>query len=307
VPAATSAYHQILETHRTNLVRLSEHRGVDRLKKLYDRSQEELAEKLRRTAPGRRTSFTAHQQRALLAQVQQGQAVIAARLAGEAGDISRDVQVESLRGLSTWLGRMEKHYGGADIDLPIDEAARFWGVIDRRRSSLLKQHATSMTRYGSHLVGKMEEELGLATMQGETVDGAIGRVMDTAQVEWWKAEQIVRTEWAWAYNATHYDGIEETAKEIEDLYSRWVEHVSDSGQPLDDRVGADSLAMHGQVARPGELFVMPRDPRVSPKMWGKTWQFPPDRPNDRAVLAAWRPHWGGFAYQMRGGRRIPFR
>jgi hypothetical protein len=307
MPTATSTYHDILETHRSKLVRLAEKRGVNRLRELYDRSQEQLAAKLRRTSPGRKTSFTAHQQRALLGQIQQGQQMIAARLAGELGDLSREAQVESLRGLGTWLGRMEKHYGSADIDLPIDEAARFWGVVDKRRSSLLKQHETSMATYGAHIVGKMEKDLGLSLMQGETIDGAIDRVQKVADVEWWKAEQIVRTEISFATNATHYDGIAAAAEEIDDLYLRWVEHVTDSGQPMDDRVGADSLVLHGQVTKPDGWFEMPRDPRVSQDLWGKTWQFPPSRPNDRAVLAAWRPHWGGYAYRMVGNRRVPMR
>lgn len=300
-------HRKVLDLHRQRLVRLVEHRGVRRLKSLYDRAQDELATKIKRTVPGRKDRFEAHQHRVVLAQLRQGQAVISAHLAGESGDISREVQVESLRGLSSSIGRLERAYRGAAVDLPIEEAARFWGVIDRRRTSLLRAHETSMAHYGARLVGKMEEHLALSLAQGETTEDAIDRVLDTtsgtAGVEWWKAEQIVRTEWSWAYNATHADGIAEVAKDVDDIYSRWVEHVTDDGVPLDARVGADSIVLHGQVTRPGELFTMPNDARVSTKLWGKQWAFPPDRPNDRAVIAAWRPHWGGLAYEMRAGRR----
>lgn len=300
----TPEYHRTLEVHRQKLAKLAEDRGVTRLKRLYDRAQDELEAKLRRIAPGARMEFTAHQHRIMLAQVHQGQAVIAQKMAGEAGDISHEAQVESLRGLGSHITRMEKEFTGADVALPIDEAARFAGVIDKRRTSLLVQHERSMANYGGHVIKKVEDELSVSLVTGETSTAAIDRVRKTADVEWYQAERIVRTETAWAFNATHADGIAEVAAEIEDLYMRWVEHVTDAGTPLDDRVGADSIAMHGQIVRPGGLFVMPHDADVSPSMWGEKWSFPPNRPNDRAVLAPWRPHWGGVAWEYKLGKRV---
>lgn len=297
-------FHRTLDTHRQRLAKIVENRGVGRIKRLYDRAQEELAAKLRRVTPARRDTFTAQQHRIVLGQVQQGQMLIAKHLAGEAGDISREAQVESLRGLSQQIGALEAEYTGADVVLPIDEAARFYGVVDRRRTSLLRQHEESMANYGAGLVGKVEEQLALSLATGETTDAAIDRVQDTAEGEWWQAERVVRTETAWAFNATHADGIAELASEVDDIYMRWVEHVTDSGEPMDDRVGADSIAMHGQIARPGGMFIMPPDMDVSPSLWGKRWAFPPNRPNDRAVLSAWRPHWGGLAWEWKGGRKV---
>jgi hypothetical protein len=297
-------YERTLDAHRRNLAKIVEDRGVDRIKRLYDKAQDELNAKLRRITPARRDTFTAYQHRIVLAQVQQAQTQIARKLAGEAGAVSREAQVESLRGLTDQIGKLEKTYTGADIVLPIDEAARFYGVVDQRRTSLLKQHEESMASYGARVVGKVEEQLALSLATGETADAAIDRVQQTTDREWWQAERIVRTETAWAFNATHADGVAELASEIPDIYMRWVEHVTDDGEPMDNRVGADSIAMHGQIIRPGGMFVMPPDPEVSTSMWGQRWAFPPNRPNDRAVLSSWRPHWGGLAWEWKGGRRI---
>jgi hypothetical protein len=291
-----------MDVHRQRLASLAEGRSASTLKKLYERAQDELEAKLRRI-PGRKDTFSAHQHRILLAQARQGEMVVAQRMAGELGVLSREAQVDSLRGLGSWIGKMEKVYKGSEVALPIDEAARFWGVIDKRRTSLIRAHETSMARYGTRLATTLERELGMSLATGETMDGAIDRVRAAADNKWYEAERVVRTETAWAYNATHADGIAEVAEDVPDLYMRWTEHVTDDGEPMDDRVGEDSIVMHGQVAKPGALFTMPRDARVSSSMWDEQWAHPPNRPNDRSVLTAWRPGWGGLAWEYRGRRR----
>jgi hypothetical protein len=296
-------YYKTLEVSRNRLNRLAADRNVSQLKGLYDTAQDELHAKLQRTTPGRKEDFTAHQQRIVLAQVRQGQAVLSRRMAGEQGDLTRQAQVDSLRGLGSMIGKLEQKFTGADVPLPIDEAARFWGVVDKRRTSLLQQHKTSMASYGKRVVGAVEQNLALSLVQQETTEEAIDRVRKVAGNEWWQAERIVRTETAWAMNATHADGIAEIAEEVDDMYMRWTEHVTDDGEPMDNRVGADSIAMHGQVTRPGGLFTMPDEEGVSDSLVGMRWAFPPNRPNDRAVLSPWRPDWGGLAWTFNGRRR----
>lgn len=303
MPPPDSTYLKTLETARNRLTKLAQNRNVNQLKDLYDEAQDELYLKLQRTTPGRKEEFTPHQQRIVLAQVRQGQALLSARMAGEQGDLTRQAQVDSLRGLSSMIGKLEKQYTGADVPLSIDEAARFWGVIDKRRASLLKQHRSSMATYGSRVVESIQKNLALSLVQQETTEDAIDRVRKVAGNEWWQAERIVRTETAWAMNATHADGIAETAEDLGDMYMRWTEHVDDDGTPMDDRVGEDSIAMHGQVAKPGGKFMMPPDPEVSDSLIGKSWPFPPNRPNDRAVLSPWRPGWGGLAWTYDGRRK----
>jgi len=285
---------------------------VRQIKTLYDAAQAELARKIRRTAE-REATFTAFQQRQLLAQVRQGQALIAKRMAGDLGDLSKKAQVDSLRGLISNFTEMEEMFTGAAPVLPIEEASRFWGVIDERRSSLLKQHEVSMNRYGGALVGDMEKHLAVSLATGETVDQAIDRIEEVADVKWYQAERIVRTEQSFAYNATHIDGITDIAQDIDDMYMRWTEFVTDEGVPMDDRVGADSIVMHGQVTRPGRGWTVPDDAEpvmigdkvreVSSSLLGKTVFVAPLRPNGREVITGWRPSWGGLAWTYINGRK----
>jgi hypothetical protein len=118
---------------------------------------------------------------------------------------------------------------------------------------------------------------------------------------------------AYAYNSAHADGIEESAHEIPDLMQLWQENCDDDGEPLDDRVGVDSLAMHMQVAQPGGSFFMPATSPVADakgktdvhsSLVGLSWDFPPNRPNDRAVLSPWMADWGVPGWEYSNGKRI---
>jgi hypothetical protein len=112
---------------------------------------------------------------------------------------------------------------------------------------------------------------------------------------------------AWAYNASQADMIDASTEELPDLMMRWSEHVDDlTGAPYDDRVAPDSIVMHGQVAAPGETFVMPEDARVDSVRWGLRYAFPPNRPNDRATILPVRPAWGIPCWQWIGNSRVPW-
>jgi len=301
---------QVLNEHRRRLARLAERRGVAQLKHLYDRARAELESKLARASRGVDT-FTVHQLRVFSAEIRQGQMLLAKHMTGELGDISLEAQTEALRGLSRDITRLEKHYSGADITLPIDEAARFQGVINGRRESLLRAHETSMARYTANVVTEMEDQLSLSLVEGEAPSATIARVMDASETTWYQAECIARTETAFAFNAASADGMRELAVDLGDLMMRWVEYVSDDGQPLDKRVGEDSIAMHGQVVKPGENFVFPHTmpdgsavPDELEHFIGESWAFPPNRPNDRSTISPWRAHWGIPAWQWRNGQRV---
>lgn len=303
VPAG---FHTAAKEHRSRLTRVMEKGGVQPLKRLYDQAQLELEAKLLKLVGSANKQFTAHQHKAMLAQIKQGQIQIARRMAEAMGKLSKEAQVTALRGLVKDIVSLEKQFTGATVPVPIEEAARFAGVIDKHRTSLLSVHRLSMAKYGAQVVTRMQDHIAQSLIQGETAGQAIDRIQSVADMEWYQAERIVRTEQAWAYNATHADGILELSEDIPDLMQRWTEFVSDSTMsPLDDRVGKDSIAMHGQLAPPGGRFTMPPgEPGVSSTLWGQSWLFPPNRPNDRAVLQPWRKHWGVPGWVYRGGEKI---
>lgn len=298
-----------MAAHRRTLDRLLDQRSVKALQKLYDQSQSEMERKLAAlTRAGRRDSMTAYQLQLLKTQTREAQARIAAKMANAMGPITRDTQAEAVRQASRTITTLEQKFTGAEISLPLEEAATFRGIIEGRTSSLVKANQLSFARYGAVLTDKMEQELALSLMTGETPIMAIDRIMAVAGNQWWQAERIVRTETAYAFNASHADAIVAAQAELPDLYERWTEYVDDTtGKPLDDRVAADSLVLHGQVVAAGRSFVMPPDERVPAKYWGKTFAHPPNRPNDRAVLLPWRPGWPAPAWEWRDGARKTLR
>jgi hypothetical protein len=301
-------------THRAKLERIAIGSSVSKLKKVYDAAQETVLARIRKaTKTGKSATFGIHQSRIVLVQLKQGQALMAKRMTGDMKPLSKDAQELALKGLAEDVTKLHKHFTGAEISLPIEEASIFADVIEGREASLLAMHAESMNRYGANIVGKVQKQLALNLLQGDSPGDVYEAVADTIGGEWWQGERIVRTEMAYAFNATHADGIEESAKELPELRQRWEEHCDDTGHPLDDRVGVDSIAMHGQVTDPGDEFTMPAtapfpdakgNTEVSPSLVGLSWDFPPNRPNDRAVLSPWMEDWDIPGWEYKGGKRV---
>jgi len=305
-----AGYGQLIRSHQRRLERLVQKRGALTIKKIYEQAIDDLVRKLSRQAGRGAATFTTATRRSLLMQLRSGMITLTQKLTGELGDASLQAQTEAIRSLSRSVAILERKYTGAAISLPVEEASRFAGVLGESRTSLLAAHETSVARYGARLITKMESDLGQSLLTGETSNDAIGRILARADVEWYQAERIVRTELAYAYNSSAADTVADAAKDVTpDIMSRWNEHVSDSGVPMDSRVGVDSIAMHGQLAGPGELFTQPPSTKsgraVHRSLVGDRWPHPPNRPNDRSVLSPWRPHWGVPGWVWRGGRRVP--
>lgn len=304
------SYQEVVLAHRAQLDRVVERAALPRLRRMYDEAQRELEAKLRRAVgAGRGGEVSAHQYRVLLIQVREAQQVLAARMADEVTGSAVQARAESIHQLHADVAKMDSRFGRAAVRLPTEQAGVFHDVANRGRTSLLAAHRASMARYGAASVGAMEGALSLSLAAGDAPHEAVSRVMEAGDTEFWQAERIVRTEISWASASAMRDAVAEDARADPGLWLRWNEHVSDAGTPLDDRVGDDSLAMHGQVALPGGQFTLPPTTpvgkMVDSKLVGQTWEHPPNRPNDRAALAPWRPSWGSPGWRWQGGARVP--
>lgn len=135
----------------------------------------------------------------------------------------------------------------------------------------------------------------------EALDDAGGAMHSTR----WMVDRIARTEASAAYNEVQSAVVENVARNTPGLYGRWTELVNDlTGEPYDSRVAIDSMVMHGQVALPGRAFLAPSDPRLPRRMIGKSWQHPPNRPNDRAVVTPWMKDWGVPGWLVQNGGKV---
>ena len=305
-------YRRAIEAHRDKLDRLIDRRSVAGLRRVYRNAQASLVAKLSRV--GRHAdTFTAHQHRMMLLQARQGMKLMGKRMAGEMGQVSIEAATEGLHSLAREVSSLEREFTGADVVLPIEEVSRFQGIVGGQRESMLRLHEESLASYGAASVRKMENELTASLMTGETLGGAMDRLVNVLDGNVYKAEEIARTECSFAFNAASAAGIAECADELPGLMMRWTEYVDEgTGEPLDKRVADDSLSMHGQVVTPGGVFVMPRTlpdgtelSKRSHHLLGRTWKCPPNRPNDRSVVVPWRKEWGDLpGWQWKHGRRV---
>lgn len=141
------------------------------------------------------------------------------------------------------------------------------------------------------------------------VADVLAEVSSALDDKWWMIERDVKTRTAYVFNQAQKEAIQELADSgtIPDVQSRWTELVDETtGDPLDDRVGNDSLVLHGQLAGENGAFTMPNDPTAPQKMVGQSWDHPPNRPRDRAIILPWAPGWGiDKVYKVSGTAKIP--
>lgn len=307
MPGLPPAYRAIILDQQDQLQRLVRTAGVAPVRALYDRM---LADVTRRIDATPAATFGHQQLTGLLAQIKLGLARVQGAMGAAVEDSATQVGVHAARTLLTDAAKLEKHFTGAVISLPLLEIGRLNGLVADQIPSLMRAHNVSMARFGTQLVGRFEGEIGAAMALGESPGKMIDRLQTVGEMEWWRAERVVRTELNFAAGRSARAAADEQAEELDgDMWSRWTEHVTDQGTPLDDRVGVDSEAMHGQVAPPGEAFTQPPANRqgdlVSDSLVGRTWTCPPNRPNDRAVLVPWRAHWGVPGWRWEDGTRVP--
>lgn len=307
--AALRAYQASLAKSRARLDRLLDRRSVLALKKFYDRAQDDLESRLHKMAKGvHKEPLTPLQVQQLLQQVRLAQQIIARRLHMKFDAISEEAQEEGIEQVAETIEEQERNSTGVLVSLPLNDPAVEAALVEQRRNQLTQLNDKSYRRFADQVSVAMELALATALAMGETPDDAIDRIRATAEDEWWQSERIIHTEMAAAYNTAHADSIALVGVHLKGLGKRWCELVDDAtGLPLDDRVGKDSLVLHGQITEMSGVFVMPPDARVSPRMWNLTYFSSPNRPNDRSVTMPWRPGWGVPGYLWKDGQRVPIR
>lgn len=214
------------------------------------------------------------------------------------------VMRESLGGLSEFLRRAR----GLSWT-PLDDDATVERIVARRAAQLRSMREATSAAVGARVSESLRARVAEAlAVEDAALPEAVGEVLDGA---WWQVERAVVTETAFAYNEAQADGmeflVESDPTEFGGLLMRWTERIDDSGRPLDNRVAADSIAMHAQLAPPGGSFTLPADAaraKIHHSLVGRSWLFPPNRPHDRAVLTPWFPRTGQPGWTWgRDGRR----
>ena len=160
--------------------------------------------------------------------------------------------------------------------------------VTRQRALLLNRYATSMSAYGSQLVGDIQRRLGVHLVKrskGRDMAIDVAGRLDSHAIAGsrWKADRIVRTEMVYASNVGHQAAIESASEVLPGLKRQW-------DATLDSRTSKVCQFLDGKVVEIHEPWV-----------WrGKEYAHPPAHPACRSVVAPWRAEWAGLASAQGG-------
>jgi len=217
------------------------------------------------------------------------------RVLGELKGATQEVLAEGVRNVSAFFGWVSGHRS------LLDDESTVRAVLVQRRIQLDSMRHRTETLLASSVSRPVYANFQAALVQQIPVQQLAGKLADLTDAQFWQVERIVRTETALAYNAVQHDAMVELSREHPKLQRRWTEMVNDvTGQPMDARVAMDSMALHGQVTTVRGVFTMPDKPGVPHGLLGKSWLYPPNRPNDRALVLPWEPTWGIPGWTYRG-------
>jgi hypothetical protein len=191
-----------------------------------------------------------------------------------------------------YLEAAEKKFTGITQQLAIDEAMMLDAAVAGQDATIMRRLMTThpdgkgggiLQRYGFEVVNKFERELRVGVITRKP----FAKVMDSLIEEspflkshprtW--AERIVRTETLGAYNR----GAHQAMRKANDVLGDMVRILVAT---FDNRTGADSYNVHGEIRRMTEPFEY-----VNYLGEHEMFMMPPNRPNDREVIVAHRLSW----------------
>lgn len=288
-PAQTNRLADLLLAHRFRVMRVTEGRGLAPLRSLYERARSDLRERLASLLTGKKgKTFDAYNARVALAQIEEFMRAFSGDMARHMDASTVDAQRLSLEDLTGQVYLLEPKFRGAGAPLAVEEAAVFEGIIGGARPIIRHRLEEGVGHYSARAVTRMERSMAMSILQNKTIDDAVGDLVDQTgafESERWRAERIVRTEMANAYEYTKHQGMIETERRDLPGMKRQIVAI------FDNRTGEDSKLINGQVVDMDEPFYDP--------VQKKYYMNPPNRPNDRETVIPFHPDWG-----MAFGQRV---
>lgn len=281
---------EIIERDKRVALRTSSAASKRRLIKLLRKANDRLANRFENvsTLRGAGTdTFSRTQSNVVMRQLREVMKELRVGMRNDIVTAGKETATAASRDSMRYLNAAEKKYRGIVAELPVKQAM----IIDRVNagieSSILHRIESDpkhprrpgvLDRYDTNVIRTFEEELQLrllARQPWSEVRSSITKAspfLKGKPAHW--AERIVRTETMYAHNRASFDTIRESNEQLGDM-------LKILSATFDDRTGADSLAVHGQIRRPSEPF----------ESWYGFYMHPPNRPNDREVVVPHRMSW----------------
>ncbi len=292
---ARSRRREEIERQRRTLDRVLDRQTIRPMRSTFESEASSVVRELSRSVRGRRRPATAGDIAQIAGRAERQVARMYRPLSEELVTSSNLTMRAGLRS----MGRFTARVGDVSASMiNVDE------VVGRRLERIEAAREAAVERLARHASRDVRRRIMMATAGAESVADVVDRAGEAIDQQFNAVVRLSRNEASAAFNQARADGIRVLARDDRRIMKRWTEMVDDvTGRPMDNRVGIDSIVLHGQVQPSGNAFKMPPDPRAPAKMRGKEWAHPPNRPNDRAILLPWMPEWGIPGWQWRGGGR----
>lgn len=268
-----------------------------KLLRVFRRVRQDLNDRLLTIPEG---TFTEQQLNVTLVQVQAAIQAIKSDLKNGMVESSAILASRGVRDLIVEVQRFSKKFEGTVQPLNIDAVL----AATNAQNFLLNKHQASIDAYGESLRSQittiLTQSMALRDTSGRTVSRLVSGVGKFFQGEEFKLNRIVRTELHNIYNFSKLSGMQDTKDtDIPDLKKSLM-------HPIDARTGEDSkqLADKNPIVDIDEPFIFIFRRRLKDgtiKEERREFMFPPDRPNDRAILVPFREEWGKQAARFSPG------
>lgn len=235
-------------------------------------------------------TFSEQQLNVTLIQVTAAIEAIKKKLKGEMVSSSEIMAIRGIEDLGREISRFSKKFEGSVQPINMNVAK----LASDSQTFLVNKYDASLDAYGEDLRSQITQNIMNAMIMRDsnsrTVSGLVSDVGRFFVGEEWKLNRIVRTEMHNIYNYSKMNAMADVQENtIPDLKKSLM-------HPMDARTGKDSI----QLARENPVVDINEPFRFNYKGKERVFQFPPDRPNDRAILVPFREAW-----QKRAASFIP--
>jgi hypothetical protein len=285
---------ELVRANHALAMRFADRAGRGPLRRALEKAQAGLDRRLKHLSPGMKGSFTQAQLEASLRQVRAVLRTLMPEMKGVVVDTAKQAAAVAGEGTMKAFRSAEKNFQGiTGKPLALDAAAVLERSVTGTESSVLHRIQADpahpgrpgvMERYGLKVVERFENVLQQRLVQNipwtDARDLLIQQSPFLQEAPNYWAERILRTETAAAHNRSSRQAQQEISEQVGGGMVRIL------CATFDDRTGADSYAVHGQVRRVDQAF----------DWWEGPYMEPPNRPNDREVVVLWDPVWPVPAY-----------
>ena len=280
--------------------------GMERIQKVLARAERQLVQRLSQAEGLKgagRDSFTGMQARIALKQVRATTRFVQKGIRDTLVGLANDSAEEAGENLADFMRRADEMFRGiGTAPIAIDTAKMIDVATAGVNSSVLSRLASSgepiagadmhahpakagiLERYGTQTIAHFQDILQAGVIAKTSaremreqlleIHAFSGKSFEAGGSPAMWAKRIIRTESMAIRNRATL----ESTRSLDNQIGGIVKIIT---SVFDNRTGADSYAVHGQIRRPEEAF----------QSWYGFYQHPPDRPNDRSCQVAFNVTW----------------